>query len=97
MYFIGHSKKTVFAECQIKYTQQKKNTRQNSSLPSAFFLALGKIYISHISHISFLKVEERYIRFMNNVSTTMSDEQMNKINIVDLEKLYNFVVEKFFI
>ena len=44
-----------------------------------------------------MKVEERYIRFVNNVSTTMSDEQMNKINFVDLEKLYNFVVEKFFI
>jgi len=44
-----------------------------------------------------MKVEERYIRFMNNVTTTMSDEQMTKINFVDLEKLYNFVVEKFFI
>jgi len=41
VYFIGHSAKTVFAECQIKYTRQKK-TRQNVSLPSAFFLALGK-------------------------------------------------------
>ena len=44
-----------------------------------------------------MKVEERYIRFVNNVTTTMSDEQMTKINFVDLEKLYNFVVEKFFI
>ena len=67
VYFIGHSAKTVFAECQIKYTRQKKHstkmalpsvfsalgkdvfyrvpffgTRQNASLPSAFFLALGK-------------------------------------------------------
>ena len=42
VYFIGHSAKTVFAECQIKYTRQKKNTRQNASLSSAFFLALGK-------------------------------------------------------
>ena len=43
-----------------------------------------------------MKVEDRYIRFVNNVTTTMSDEQMTKINFVDLEKLYNFVVEKFF-
>ena len=50
-----------------------------------------------MSHISFIKVEERYIRFLNNVTTTMSDEQMTKINFVDLEKLCNFVVEKFFI
>ena len=40
-----------------------------------------------MSHISFMKVEERYIRFMNNVTTIMSDEQMTKINFVDLEKL----------
>ena len=39
-----------------------------------------------MSHISFMKVEEKYIRFVNNVSTTMSDEQMIKINFVDLEK-----------
>jgi hypothetical protein len=26
---------------------------------------------------------------------TMSDEQMTKIKVVDLEKLYNFVVEHF--
>ena len=42
-----------------------------------------------------MKVEERYIRFVNNVTTTISDEQMTKISFVDLEKLYNFVVEKF--
>ena len=40
-----------------------------------------------MSHINFMKVEERYIRFMNNVTTIMSDEQMTKINFVDLEKL----------
>ena len=42
---------------------------------------------SLISHISFMKVEERYIRFMNNVTITMLDEQMIKINFVDLKKL----------
>ena len=40
-----------------------------------------------MSHISFMKVEEGYIRFVNNVTTTMSDEQMIKIKVVDLEKL----------
>ena len=55
VYFIGHSAKTVFAECQIKYTRQTKThgkirlcrvffsgTRQRCILPSAFVLALGK-------------------------------------------------------
>ena len=41
--------------------------------------------------------EERHIRFVNNVTTTMSNEQMTKIKVVDLEKLYNFIVEHFFI
>ena len=34
---------------------------------------------------------------MNNVIVALSNEEMTKINFVDLEKLYNFVVEKFFI
>ena len=34
---------------------------------------------------------------MNNVIVVLSNEEMTKINFVDLEKLCNFVVEKFFI
>jgi len=37
------------------------------------------------------------VRFMNNVTTTMSDEQMTKIKVVDLDEFYNFVVDDFFI
>jgi hypothetical protein len=44
-----------------------------------------------------MKLEERYIRFVNNVTTTILDEQMTKIKVVDPEKLYNFVVEHFLI
>ena len=39
----------------------------------------------------------RDVDFMNNVIVALSNEEMSKINFVDLEKLYNFVVEKFFI
>ena len=55
VYFIGHSAKTVFAECQIKYTRQKKTldkirlcrvsfsgTRQRCILPSAIFRHTAK-------------------------------------------------------
>ena len=55
VYFIGHSAKTVFAECQIKYTRQKKyltkcvraeclfsGTRQICILPSAIFRHTAK-------------------------------------------------------
>ena len=39
----------------------------------------------------------RDVDFMNNVIIALSNKEMTKINFVDLEKLYNFVVEKFFI
>ena len=39
----------------------------------------------------------RDVDFMNNVIVALLNEEMIKINFVDFEKLYNFVVEKFFI
>ena len=36
------------------------------------------------------------MRFVNNVTTTMSDEQMTKIKVVDLDKFYNFYAHDFF-
>ena len=39
----------------------------------------------------------RDVDFMNNVIVALSNEEMTKINFVDLETLYNFVVEIFFI
>ena len=39
----------------------------------------------------------RDVDFMNNVIVALSNKEMTKINFIDLEKLYNFVVEKFFI
>jgi intein/homing endonuclease len=40
-----------------------------------------------------VKLEERYVRFMNNITTIISDEQKTKIKVVDLDKLKNFVVD----
>ena len=34
---------------------------------------------------------------MNKFIFTLSNEEMTKINVVDLEKLYKFVIENFFI
>jgi hypothetical protein len=33
---------------------------------------------------------------MNNVTIVLSDEQMTKIKVVDLDELYNFYVRDFF-
>ena len=41
--------------------------------------------------------DTRDVDFMSNDIVALSNEEMTKINFVDLEKLYNFVVEKFFI
>ena len=43
-----------------------------------------------------MEPHERYIKFMNNVSTTLSDEQIIKIIVVDLDEFNNFVVDDFF-
>ena len=34
---------------------------------------------------------------MNNVTITLSDEEMTKIKVIDFDELYNFVVDDFFI
>ena len=33
---------------------------------------------------------------MNNIITTLSDEEMTKIKVIDLDKFYNFYVYDFF-
>ena len=39
----------------------------------------------------------RDIDFVNNVTIALSNEEMTKIKVIDLEKLYMFVVENIFI
>ena len=54
------------------------------------------IYESHTSLLWFMKLQERDVNFVNNVTTIISDEQMTKIKIVDLDEFYNFYVYDFF-
>ena len=51
------------------------------------------IYVSS----SFMKLYGRDVDFVSNVAITLSNKEMIKIKVVDLEKLYNFIVEHFFI
>ena len=51
------------------------------------------IYLSY----SFIELYERDVDFVNNVTIALSNKEMIKIKFVDFEKLYNFVVEHFFI
>ena len=36
-----------------------------------------------------------YVNFVNNIAIALSDEKMTKIKVIDLDKLYNFVVDDF--
>jgi len=49
------------------------------------------IYLSS----SFTKLYERDIDFINNVIIILLNEEIDKIKVIDLEKLYNFIVENF--
>ena len=42
-----------------------------------------------------MKPYERYVKFVNNVLITLSDEQMTKIKVLDLDELYNFIFMTF--
>ena len=44
-----------------------------------------------------MKPYRRYVQFVNNITFTLSDEQIIKIKIVDLDGLYNFVVDDFLV
>ena len=50
----------------------------------------------YISLVSFHKLQERYVNFVNNVTIILSDEETTKIKVVDLDKFYNFNVHDFF-
>ena len=43
-----------------------------------------------------MKPCERYVKFINNVLITLSDEQMTEIKVLDLDELYNFGIHHFF-
>ncbi len=36
------------------------------------------------------------MNFLNNVTITLSDKEMTKIKVIDLDELYNFVIDDFF-
>ena len=38
----------------------------------------------------------RYVNFVNNVTTTMSDQEIIKIKVIDLDEFYNIYVHDFF-
>jgi hypothetical protein len=49
----------------------------------------------HKSHIKFMKLDERYVNLWIMFSNTLSNEEMTKIKVVDLDKFKNFYIHDF--
>jgi hypothetical protein len=49
------------------------------------------------SSFRFSKIESNYIKFKIQILQTTSDEKSVKIKVVELQKVFNFVVDNFFI
>jgi hypothetical protein len=45
----------------------------------------------------FSKIESKYVKFKIQILQTTSDEKSVKIKVVELQKLFNFVVDNVFI
>jgi hypothetical protein len=65
---------------------------------------LIKIYNFYFAHLFIQqsystivhKSYKRYVKFVNNVTITLSHEQITKIKVVYIDVLYNFYVHDFF-
>ena len=66
------------------------NIKLYNSLRSTTF-----IFIIYSSEKVIVTLFIKFI-YLYNVVTTLSDEQMTKIKVVDLDEFYNFVVDDFF-
>jgi hypothetical protein len=54
------------------------------------------VHKTYISLMSFMKPYERDVNFVNNIIITLSDGQMTKIKVEDLDMLFNFCIHHFF-
>ena len=60
-------------------------------------IVIVTLFTNLIYFFYFHETNMRDVDFMKNVIVALLNEEMTKINFVDLEKLYNFIVEIFFI
>jgi hypothetical protein len=59
-----------------------------------------KIYscqLFYLNSFKFLKIKSKYVKFKIQILQTTSDEKCVKMKVVELQKLFNFVVDNFFI
>jgi hypothetical protein len=51
----------------------------------------------YLNSFRFSKIKFKYVKFKIQILQTTSDEKSVKIKVVELQKLFNFVVDNFFI
>jgi hypothetical protein len=49
----------------------------------------------YFNSFRFSKIESKYVKFKIQILQTISDEKIVKIKVVELQKLFNFVVDNF--
>ena len=91
----------VFLDKMISNKKLSTIKFYNFSTSTTFILAFGHLFIWHsgsniVHKITYLWNYKRDVNFMNNVTTTSSDEEMTKIKVVDLDEFYNFYAHDFF-
>jgi hypothetical protein len=87
----------ICSEKNDKY--QSCMTHQYLQLLFWSFLHLTKCYYTLFTKrtcLMFIKLYERCVTFVNNIITTLSDEEMTNIKVVDLDEWYNFGIHHFF-
>jgi hypothetical protein len=51
----------------------------------------------YLNSFRFSEIESKYVKFEIQILQTTSDEKSVKIKVVELQKLFNFIVDNFFI
>jgi hypothetical protein len=51
----------------------------------------------YLNSFRFSKIESKYVKFKIQILQTTSDEKSVKMEVVELQKVFNFVVDNFFI
>ena len=70
---------------------------QNKSCRSLKVMKLCSWQLFYLNSFRFSKIESKYVKFKIQILQTTSDEKSVKIKVVELQKLFIFVVDNFFI
>jgi len=87
-----------FSQFKTRNFQTISNEKmRNQSYISRWELQLYSWWLFHLKSFVVLKLCFKFSQFEIQICETTSDGETSKTKVVDLEKLYNFIVDDFFI